>query len=454
LEEPPAHAIFILATTEKHKIIPTILSRCQIFDFNRIRIPAMVEHLQHIAAKEGVTAEQDGLHIIAQKADGALRDALSIFDQVIAFAGKELTYQSAIENLNILDYDYYFKAVDHIYGGAIPQSMLLFDQILNNGFDGHNFINGLAGHFRDLLMCKDTSTIALLEVGENIKQRYQEQGVACDQQFLLDGLGILSRADVQYKTSKNQRLLVEFTLMQLCSLNESESESDEKKKPRRFSAPTRIKPSDRERDKALQRRSTAKKKQAQPEAAGVPHVAPAPTEEPVRRNIASLDDVRQGLRLNTVSINEIRHPQLDVEGAEGTSAEESMVGKPTDPFAFDALVAAWKNFAQLMKKQEKWSFYNTMISRNPGLENGTEVTFIVDNEVQVQHFEEEKGELMSFLRGRLNNYAIKLTCNLVKNATEENSKFLTPKDKFKKLAEKNPKLITLQQRLNLDIEHK
>jgi DNA polymerase III subunit gamma/tau len=219
LEEPPRHAIFILATTEKHKIIPTILSRCQIFDFSRIRIPDMVSHLQSIAASEGITADQDALHIIAQKADGGLRDALSIFDQIVSFAGNTITYKSVIENLNILDYDYYFRVADSIFKGEIKNVLLNFDEILKNGFDGHLFINGLAGHFRDLMVCKDPQTLVLLETSENIIERYKSQAAEAPIQMILRSLELFSYCDVNFKSAKNQRLLVELTLMQACSLD-------------------------------------------------------------------------------------------------------------------------------------------------------------------------------------------------------------------------------------------
>ena len=220
LEEPPKHAIFILATTEKHKIIPTILSRCQIFDFHRIRVPDIVDHLASIAEKEGVTAEREALTIIAQKAEGALRDSLTIFDQTVTFAGNNLTYKSVIENLNILDYDYYFKVVEYAQKEDIPGSLLLLNDILERGFDGHNFINGLAEHFRNLLVCKDVRTAKLLEIGETIEEKYIEQSKEIDAQIIIRSLGILSRADVEYKAAKNQRLLVEMTLMELCSLKQ------------------------------------------------------------------------------------------------------------------------------------------------------------------------------------------------------------------------------------------
>ena len=230
LEEPPKHAIFILATTEKHKILPTILSRCQIFDFHRISVEDIAKHLEFIAKSEKVKAEADALHVIAQKADGALRDACSIFDQLVSFAGNNLTYKAVIENLNVLDYDYYFKITDNILTVNISQSLLIFNEILNNGFDGHHFLTGLAEHFRNLLVCKDASTIQLLEVSAGIRDKYKEQSAKCDQQILMRALSICSKADINYKSSKNSRLLVELTLMQLCSLQNAPANGDEKKK--------------------------------------------------------------------------------------------------------------------------------------------------------------------------------------------------------------------------------
>ncbi len=223
LEEPPRHAIFILATTEKHKIIPTILSRCQIFDFNRIKIKDIADHLANIAVKESITADPEALHLIAQKADGALRDALSIFDQIVTFAGNNITYQHVVENLNVLDYDYYFHIVDYAKKEDIPSTLMLYNDIMEKGFDGHNFIVGLAAHFRNLLVCKDVRTASLLEVGEMTEQRYVQQAKEVESPLILRALMILSKTDVDYKSAKNQRLLVEMALMQLCSLK-SEAE--------------------------------------------------------------------------------------------------------------------------------------------------------------------------------------------------------------------------------------
>ncbi len=218
LEEPPKHAIFILATTEKHKIIPTILSRCQIFDFKRITVKDATEYLKYIAEQQGIDAEESALHIIAQKADGAMRDALSIFDRVVSFSGKELTRKAVTENLNVLDYDIYFSATDLILDNNIPELLVLFNKTLSLGFDGHHFITGLASHFRDLMVCQHKDTLSLLEVGEDVVGQYQEQSKKASKAFLLKALDMANECDLQYKTSKNQRLLVELTLMKLASI--------------------------------------------------------------------------------------------------------------------------------------------------------------------------------------------------------------------------------------------
>ncbi len=220
LEEPPPFAIFILATTEKHKVIPTILSRCQIYDFNRIEITDMTKQLSKIASNEGMEVEEDALHLIAQKADGALRDALSIFDLIVTFSSeKKITYQNTIKNLHILDYDYYFKVTKLLLEEELAQVLLVFDEILKNGFDGHNFITGLAEHFRNLMVCKDQVTLQLLQVAENIKAKYGEQATNASMSFLLTGINLLNACDIQYKGSKNQRLHVEICLMKLANIN-------------------------------------------------------------------------------------------------------------------------------------------------------------------------------------------------------------------------------------------
>lgn len=221
LEEPPAHAIFVLATTEKHKILPTILSRCQIFDFNRIGITDIEKHLASVAEKEQITFEPEALNIIAQKADGAMRDALSIFDQVVSFSGSNITYQDTIANLNVLDYDYYFRLIDGFQKGDVADVLMIFNEILDKGFNGHHFVAGLCQHFRDLLVCKDQVTVELLEVGGDIKEKYSQQAKACDLPFLVEGLRLASECDMQYKSSSNKRFLVELALIRIAQLEEA-----------------------------------------------------------------------------------------------------------------------------------------------------------------------------------------------------------------------------------------
>lgn len=229
LEEPPSHAIFILATTEKHKIIPTILSRCQIFDFNRIKLSDIVSRLMYVAKSESITAEEEALHVIGQKADGALRDALSIFDQIVSLSGKKVTYNNVIENLNVLDFEYYFKVVDAALMGDFSTVLLTFNEILEKGFDGHNFVSGLNSHLRDLLISKDEATLKLLEATQAIKQRYLQQTGKCPAEFVFKALETGSDCDLNYKNSKNPRLHVELYLLKLCRLIGEPSESEKKK---------------------------------------------------------------------------------------------------------------------------------------------------------------------------------------------------------------------------------
>jgi DNA polymerase III subunit gamma/tau len=230
LEEPPAHAIFILATTERHKILPTILSRCQIFNFSRISVEDIRAHLQMVCEKEGVQAEEAGLQVIAQKADGALRDSLSLLDQIISFTGGNITYDKVIDNLHVLDYDYYFKVIEASSIKNIPENILTLNQILGKGFDGHNFIVGLGEHVRNLLMCKDARTVKLLETSKDIEEKYVAQATQLSEVFLMNLLNILSHNDTQYKAAKNKRLLLEVMLMQMCSASaEVSNQTDEKK---------------------------------------------------------------------------------------------------------------------------------------------------------------------------------------------------------------------------------
>lgn len=494
LEEPPPHAIFILATTEKHKIIPTILSRCQIFDFHRIQIRDMVAHLQGIASKEGITAETDGLQVIAQKADGALRDALSIFDQIVSFAGKNITYESVIENLNVLDYDYYFKVTDAVLTGNMANSLLLFDQILTKGFDGHNFINGLASHFRNLLVCKDPTTLTLLEVGENTKDRYRQQAGASSQELLLSGLEITSRTDVQYKGSKNQRLLVEIALLQLCSL-ESGAEKKNSIIPSLKPPPSANNPNTPSAKSSPEITSGSKTTTAplpanssqQPAQPVVAAAAPTPTASPSistqqapstsqqaetspppsppnqQAPDPTIEDAsadrragRRRHRPSTASISNIgvNEPAMDYNNPvpeEGADATEYIdPSKPRQLISESTLMDAWDEYAELLKNNGNMSLGSIMTARKPVLKNETELILQIDSSHAEPIVQAGKAELLAFLRERVNNFALQMEYILVK--TPNLRKAYTSDEKFKKMAEKNPNLETLRQRLDLDIE--
>jgi DNA polymerase-3 subunit gamma/tau len=453
LEEPPRHAIFILATTEKHKIIPTILSRCQIFDFNRIQIEDIANHLAYIAKSEGVKAEPDALHIIAQKADGALRDACSIFDQIVSFAGNNVTYKAVIDNLNILDYDYYFKVTDGILDGNIPSVLMTFNEILNNGFDGHNFINGLAGHFRNILVCKDAVTLQLLEVGANIRDKYKEQSARCPQSFLLRALGLCSKADVSYKISKNPRLLIELTLMQLCSLQSASLETDEKKNEL-----ISIKlPGDK---KTVQDSSSpivvAEPKQNYSKQNSSPEKTGEKKELVTSGSITSTQQTVQKSVKKTIPVGGLSINGLLNKNKQGTQKETGEEKEPrprTDlpkkDFTEQQLLETWMKYAKQAKEKSKVNLYATLTSRQPVLKQDFLVEFTIDNLAQRDAIANEKAELMLFLRSELQNYDIQLETIVTKDDSEK--KPYTASDKFKRMAEKNPVLNNLKQKFDLDL---
>ena len=335
LEEPPKHAIFILATTEKHKIIPTILSRCQLFDFNRIQIDDIANHLAVIAKKEGIEAEPDALHVIAQKADGALRDALSMFDQIVSYSGNNITYKAAIDNLNILDYDYYFKITTAVIESNIPKALLVFNEILVKGFDGHNFIVGLEQHFRNLMVCHDPSTLTLLEVGATIRERYNEQAGKCSPHMLLKALTICNQSDVEYRNSKNQRLLVELSLMQLCSIVQEENGVDTAKKKAPSIAPPDPKKLEQQKEAyvpeqpindvpAEQEASSTLNPTIEP-ASKVDSIPPVPSADHVEQEVLAVPEPA----FKDVVENKIEHsPVVPADPLESVVQEELPVEKP------------------------------------------------------------------------------------------------------------------------------
>lgn len=444
LEEPPAYAKFILATTEKHKIIPTILSRCQIFDFNRITIDDIAKHLAFVAASEHVVAEPDALQVIAQKADGALRDALSIFDQIVSFAGDDgVTYKAVIENLNVLDYDYFFNVTTNLLHGNIPETLLVLNEILEHGFDGHHFVNGLGEHFRSLLVCKDASTIKLLEVGESIRDKYIEQAKVCTPDFLLRALDLLAKCDVNYKTASNKRLLLELTLMQMCSLTShnnpfKEVAKVETIKPIVKSASPEVKPAVAEPVKKIEE---PKKEEIKIEEK-TPDVVAEPTDKVVTKKIV------HGTKsiLETLAENDKKSINPENGKVEESAGEYE---KPEKEFSKEEFEKAWLAYAEQFR-QDSPDLYITLTSRMPELKEDLMIELSIDNVVQEKEISDRKLDMLTFLRTELSNF--KLQLQTVVNKNPDNVKPFTPQEKFKKMAEKNPAIKKLKDKFDLEID--
>ncbi|MDP2386216.1 MAG: DNA polymerase III subunit gamma/tau [Bacteroidota bacterium] len=431
LEEPPKHAIFILATTEKHKILPTILSRCQIFDFNRIKIEDISSHLAYIAKTEGVAAEEDALHIIAQKADGGLRDACSIFDQMVSFSGNSLTYKAVVENLHVLDYDYYFKITDAMYSGNLSQALLIFDEILKNGFDGHNFIVGLGEHFRNILVCKDPITVQLLEVGSNVKEKYTAQAQLCAMPFLLKSLGIVNRIDVSFKASKNQRLAVELGLMQMSYLNNAASLDAEKKK-----------------DELEPEFAPVQQKQAAvPVSNGAPTVVTAATTNKPVTSFKDLD-IKSPFRLNELGKSATLRQAQDA--VVNTQKEETTITEPiTDVPVTEADVQnAVKQYSEEQGAKGKRQVEATLSAKPVAFNNNT-ISLYIENEAQKLIFDDIKQEFLDAIRARLKNSTLQL--NVIEHVDSTVKKAYTPNEKFAVMTAKNPLLLELKKRLDLEV---
>ncbi len=463
LEEPPEHAIFILATTEKHKIIPTILSRCQIYDFKRIDISDIVGHLSRISEEEGITAEADALHLIAEKADGALRDALSIFDQVVSFSGKELNYKQVSENLNVLDFDYYFRIADAIRKNNIPSALLSFDEILQNGFDGHLFINGLGSHYRNILVCKQEQTLKLLEVSDSAKTRYAEQAEKIEFDHILLALRLISKCDVEFKTSKNQRLLVEICLMQLASIGVGEKKKSSDLRiailpPSQVIDPELVEPkiSEIATDARAEVQTSYKKEEEvqvlekEPEAPKEEKKPEEPTAEKtfeekpeVVEKIAGKLQDHPSQTSRTISISNAFKKELVEE------SEEDLSGKPRDSFKDEELLEAWNAYADKLEEEGKHSFSVSMKKYTPK-RDGDQIRMVLDNQAQVGAFHNEKQEVLNALRAKLNHYGIFLDFTLEVEQAEK--KYYTNREKFDRMAEKKPILMELKRRLNLDTD--
>lgn len=465
LEEPPSYAIFILATTEKHKILPTILSRCQIFDFNRIQVEDIANHLAAIAKREDISVDADGLHIIAQKADGGLRDALSMFDQIVSYTNKQVTYKAVIENLNILDYDYYFKLTNYLTTGDVSNTLLLFNEILNNGFDGNNFINGVAEHLRNLLVGKDNQTIQLLEVSETIKQQYVSQSNSTDVGFILTALNLANQCDLNYKNSKNQRLQVELALIKMCHIHSviqlantaTDQDQDKKKTLTKNGSST----SDVGSSSATPLSEPVQNDTPQVAKVEKTVVAPAPSElnkpialtEPVASSSPAPPTV-SSIRIQPLkkSTSSSLIPSLtdlgQVNGNEEEKEPQYLSGNDKQSFTAEQFLALWKTYTEKAKKEDKIHLY-TLLTGNPPVLEGTNIIVAVENIALESTLNVEKVELLNFLRTSLKNFDLQIVAKRVES--KQGDRIYTNKDKYKYLVEKNPQLDEFRKRFNLDL---
>ncbi len=428
LEEPPAHAVFILATTEKHKIIPTILSRCQIFDFNRIRVEDIVAYLEYIAKEEKVEYEPDALNVIALKADGAMRDALSIFDQIVSFTGRQLRYAHVIENLNILDYEYYFTMTGHFLERDVPAAFLLFNEILGKGFDAHNFLAGISSHMRDLLVCRDPVTLELLEAGAGIRDRYMAQSRQTSQEWLYRALEVLGAADMGLRTSRNQRLHVELCLLKLCNL----PETDKKK------APQQDKPqSEAQESKASEPGHTVSDGKSLKAEQQTTSSTPS-QEKKIPGPIPSIKDALNGT--DTVE---------EKAGREGTGKKEHV--SMSKSFTQEDLLEQWNAYAEKIRP-EKPRMANSLKHHLPVLKEGHILEVVFSNSTQIEQFDREiRQDLMEFLEASLRNNLFRIE-PVVSETEQKQNNLYTPEQKYDHMLKKNPNLGKLKKRFNLDFE--
>ncbi len=450
LEEPPHHAIFILATTEKHKILPTILSRCQIYDFNRINAQDTVEHLQYVAEKEGIKAEPEALTVIAQKADGGMRDALSIFDQVVSFTAGNITYKGVIENLNVLDYEYYFKLTDNFLENKVSDAMILFNEVLKKGFDGQHFITGLASHMRDLLVSKDSATLPLLEVGDSIRDRYQVQAQKCEPKFLYRAMKLCNDCDLNYRTSKNKRLLVELTLIQCAQLTLPDAdEGVGGRSPKR-------------RLKTLFKQQTASSGAAMPARPQVERAAATTltvaTHESMGVRKSPLPELKEEkrkipvMKAGMIGMS-IRHPHTNtVQPTEAPATAPTPTNNRSDyeDYMFNEkdLNYYWREFAAKLPMEEKANAAR-MMNITPKLLNDITFEVAVDNSIVEKYMQQLTSAIQNHLRERLHNRKITMTIRVL--ADKEVVRAYSQAERFQLMTQRNPKLLKLKENLGLEL---
>ena len=437
LEEPPKYAIFILATTEKHKIIPTILSRCQIYDFSRISNKDIVEHLESVAKKEGVTTERAALEIIAEKSDGGMRDALSIFDQVVSFTGGQVTYQKTIENLNVIDYEHYFNLTDMFLEKRIPDSLLLLSNILAKGFDGSHLISGLMLHLRNLLVSRDACTLPLLEVSDEMRERYKTQAAKCQPKFLYRALRICNECDLNYRISKNKRLLVELTLIRIAQADEDDDSSGRK--------PTRLKPIFKK---------IAATAQAAPAAA-----APKATVKPVTPQPAQSIETPKPARKNPIPTIKGGNIFTSIYGPKPAGRPDQPHGRqtvqvidqeqhPAKPLTQEKLQDSWHEFAATLPRQDS-PLKNRMINCHPGVTSDSAFKVVAGNPMMADEIRLAQDRILNYIRGAFNNPSITMEIEIDQSLGVEH--LLTRDEQYAKMKKENPALVELESVFSLEL---
>ncbi|MBM6882101.1 DNA polymerase III subunit gamma/tau [Bacteroides caecigallinarum] len=467
LEEPPHHAIFILATTEKHKILPTILSRCQIYDFSRISVTDTVEHLQGVAQKEGIDVEPEALTVIAQKADGGMRDALSIFDQVTSFSNGHITYKSVIENLNVLDYEYYFKLTDYILENKVSECMLLFNEVLKKGFDGNHFITGLSSHFRDLLVSRDEQTLQLLEVGASIRERYKAQAQKCEQKFLYKAMKLCNDCDLNYRQSKNKRLLVELTLIQLAQITSEEDDAGNGRSPKvikpifnQQTAPAATQQQPVAQQQPITQQPANVQNVQQPVQQNTSEPQPQYGNNPAQQQMHKLPDglkVTQEKKIPVVKAGILgpsikKRPQhLEEAVAQKPAAQVQQAEKEWEDYDVyeKDLNYYWREFATRLPKEEKANAGRMMNMSPKLLDDQTTFEVAVDNEMVQKYMQQLAPQIENHLREQLHNRKIRMTVRV--SAADENIRAYSHVERFQMMSKKNPNLLKLKEEFGLEL---
>ena len=427
LEEPPSYAIFILATTEKHKVLPTILSRCQVFDFARITIADIVGHLQYVAEQEGVQTTEEALNVVAQKADGGMRDALSIFDQLVTFCGGNITYEQTINVLNVLDTEYYFRLVDAALQGKIPEALLLFDEVLSKGFDAGHFVSGFTSHLRNVLVSRDAATVKLLEVSESVRQHYAEQAGRCASPWLLKALEVMGQCDINYRTARNKRLTVELALVKLCSLVMPEMNATAPQ-PQAAPAP-QSKPA----------QQPAPSVASKPQPAPMTKPQPAPTPAPQRVPAAPIPGVPK-------SVAAPGAPMPKPAAAPQATTEPQQAGQ-SHPFSQEQLADAWLKLQSLPSFQSNERLQAVLSNIAPALTTMPVFKVILRNTYQEKDLNREKPAILQFLRRQLKNDDVRMEVEVNENDVQKVA--YTPQEKFKLMAQKNPNILEFAQAFDL-----